>query len=375
MARTQTIDSDAAWPEADRLEGQPHPRETFDLRGQQNAQDILSEAITSRRIHHAWLLGGPKGIGKATLAYHFARALLCIPEELADSENPFSAKADSKTSRQVIALSHPRLLVIRRPYDPKTKRFPAAIPVDEVRRLRSFLSHTAESGTRRVVIVDSADELNISAANALLKSLEEPPPRTVFILISSAPGRLLPTIRSRCRRLSLDPLDADDLKAVVHALLSSGTEGTAMPEPELDKLIQMANGSVYRALALIEYDGLQMQARIENFFANLPRMDDSAIHVLADQLSGSQHEQQFQLFLDLFEEALADQARRPIMTSATGASVTSDTPVIPIERVAALAKLWETLARDRAQAWSLNLDRKALILHYFESVEALSRGA
>jgi DNA polymerase-3 subunit delta' len=157
-------------------------------------------------MHHAWLLGGRKGIGKATLAYRFARAALAHPSERQSDRASLDIAEDTRASRQVRALSHPGLLVLRRPYDDKGKRFAASIPIDEVRRLRSFLSHSAGEDAWRVVIVDEANELNVNAANALLKSLEEPPARAVFLLVSSAPGQLLPTIRSRCRALSFQPL-------------------------------------------------------------------------------------------------------------------------------------------------------------------------
>src|SRR4029077_2872691 len=146
-----------------------------------------------------------QGIGKATLAYRFACSALASPHERASGGETLDVADDTRAARQVRALSHPGLLLLRRPYDEKAKRFASAIPVDEVRRLRSFLSHRATDDGWRVVIVDDAKELNVNAANALLKSLEEPPQRTIFLLIAPAPGKLLPTIRSRCRMLPLNP--------------------------------------------------------------------------------------------------------------------------------------------------------------------------
>ena len=164
-------------------------------------------------MHHAWLLAGREGIGKATFAYRLARHVLARPEERDPFGQSLEVAADSTAARQVAALSHPGLLVLRRPYDTRTKRFGASIPVDEVRRLKSFLGLTAGDGAWRVVIVDAADDLNINAANALLKSLEEPPKRAVFLLVSSEPSRLLPTIRSRSRRLDLAALAAGAIEA------------------------------------------------------------------------------------------------------------------------------------------------------------------
>ena len=207
MARAPTLKDTEAPPEADRLDGAAHPRETTTLFGHGAAEATLAQSFAGGRMHHGWLLSGREGIGKATLAYRFARYALATPAQRDPSNRSLDIPPASTAARQVLALSHPGLLVIRRPWDAKNKRHTTSIPVDEVRRIKPFLAHTAEPGAHRVVIVDSADELNANAANALLKSLEEPPPATTFLLVTSEPGRLLPTIRSRCRMLDLAPLD------------------------------------------------------------------------------------------------------------------------------------------------------------------------
>src|SRR5918996_4121583 len=186
--------SRAALAEPDRLDGSSAPREVDRVFGHEAAEREFADALASGRLQHAWLLVGPEGIGKATLAYRFARAVLAEGEAVDPAHPVF---------RKVAALSHPNLLLIRRSWIEKTKRYSQWIGVEEVRRLRAFLGHSAgEAGWRRV-IVDRADELNQNAANALLKALEEPPPKTLFLLISSAEGRLPVTIRSRARILRL----------------------------------------------------------------------------------------------------------------------------------------------------------------------------
>ena len=216
MARARAEESETL-PEADRLEGFPHPRETGLLIGQDAPERTLAAAFASGRMHHAWLITGRQGIGKATLAYRLARHVLARPEERDRSTTSLRIAPQTAAARQVTALSHPGLLALRRPCDPRTRRFTSSIPVDEVRRVKSFLALTGGQDAWRVVIVDSADELNVNAANALLKSLEEPPQRALFALICSEPSRLLPTIRSRCRRLECSPLAGADLKRAVAA--------------------------------------------------------------------------------------------------------------------------------------------------------------
>ncbi|MEZ5773695.1 MAG: DNA polymerase III subunit delta' [Hyphomicrobiaceae bacterium] len=283
--RGAEIAAEEALPEIDRLEGFPHPRETRQLVGQQAAEQALAQASATGRMHHAWLLTGPEGIGKATLAYRFARFALqggggggLFGEPPATLDAPI----DSPAAALVRGLAHPGLMVVRRAYDLKRKRFPASIPIDEVRRLKPFLSLTAEAGEARVVIVDRADELNVNAANALLKSLEEPPPATTFLLISSEPGRLLVTIRSRCRRLELHPLcDADLGRAIAAPWRRPASQ---CPSRRGTLLAGIARGSPRRALALVSGSGLKLYERLLAIFEALPALDQGAILKLADEV-------------------------------------------------------------------------------------------
>jgi DNA polymerase III subunit delta' len=373
MARAPLAMDIEQLPEADRLDAFPHPRDTATLFGQETAQQMFADALASGRMHHAWLLAGEKGIGKATLAYQVARAALADPGERDMFGQGLAIAPGSRTDRLVRALSHPALIVIRRPYDPKTKRFPQIIPVDEVRRLKGFLSLSAGEEGRRVVIVDSADDLNPNAANALLKSLEEPPGRTIFLLITSAPGRLLATIRSRCRVINMPALSDDDLKRAASQAL--GAAGEKLPEAnEWDQLLPLAGGSAGRALELLGGSGLALQARIEQIFGLLPKLDLKAVHGLADELQPLAQDRKFQLFMDLFETRLA----RLISVAATGQGGERETAlarrIVGEGRLASFAELWETLAREKADIVALNLDRKSFILGAFARLEAASRG-
>ncbi len=372
MARAPAIQDTEALPEADRLEGFPHPRETRVLIGHGEAERELAQTFAGGRMHHAWLIAGREGIGKATLAYRLAQHMLARPDARDPAGLSLEIGAQTAAARQVRALSHPGLLVLRRPYDPRAKRFAASILIDEVRRLKSFLGLTAAENTWRIVIVDSADELNINAANALLKSLEEPPQRALFLLISSEPSKLLPTIRSRCRRLDLEPLAGEHLQTAAEAALAAAEmePPAAQQWPLLERL---AEGSVRRALQLAGSGGLELYARIEAIFAALPAIDWPAAHVLSDQLGLTAQEQRFEAFYNLFLDLLA----RLIRARAAGHREVPEFGVaqrlIPEAGLPAWAELWETVLRERDEAVLLNLDRKALIMGTFARLEALAR--
>lgn len=373
MARAPAVQEIEELPEADRLEEFPHPRATKQVFGHDPAERELAQAFASGRMHHAWLITGREGIGKATLAYRFARHVLARTEERDPRAEKLEVPETSTAYRQVLALSHPGLLVIRRPWDHKTKKHITVIPVDEVRRLRGFLAHSAGEGAWRAVIVDTADELNIASANALLKSLEEPPPRTVFLLVSSEPGRLLPTIRSRCRRLDLQPLGNADLRnAVLQAI--GATDGAAPPEskswPVLERL---AEGSVRRLLMLSGGKGLELYERVTTLLKTLPKVDWAVVHTLSDELSGAANEARFELFYEL----LLGELSRIIRARATGGG-TPDHLALSEKLIAegalpAWAELWERIISDKAEAMAINLDRKALILELFAGLAKAAR--
>lgn len=374
MARAPATHEIEEFPEADRLDGFLHPRATPRLYGHERAEEALRTAFASGRMHHGWLLAGPEGIGKATLAYRFARHALADAAERAPDS--LDVGMDTRAARQILSFAHPALLTIRRAYDLKTKRFPASIPIDEVRRLKSFLGRTADESAWRIVIVDRADELNVSAANALLKSLEEPPPRTVFLLISSAPGRLLVTLRSRVRTLELSPLGDEPLRrALTQAFAEAGDEApAAAPSPsEWERLARLSGGSVRRVLSLHAAKGLALQDKITALLAGLPSVDWAAAHALGDELAGQAADQRYELFFELLTDAIG----RLIAVEARGEGLADEAALakrlIGPARLASWAGLWERVAADKADVDALNLDRKALILNVFSMLQAASR--
>src|SRR5262245_31086008 len=267
----------AGLEEPDRLAGFSSPREVERLFGHEAALAEFHDALASGRLHHAWLLVGPEGVGKATLAYRLARTLLAEGERGVGRDRP--------VFRKVASLSHPNLLLIRRSWVEKSKRYSQWIGVEEVRRLRAFLGHSAGEGSWRVVIVDRADELNQNAANALLKALEEPPPRTLFLLISSAEGRLPVTIRSRTRMLRVTGLSDEELAKAVRAALERDEH--EIDEETLAAAFALSEGSVRRALDLVSNGGIELYREILAALGALPEIEGPDLHRLVDRLAGA----------------------------------------------------------------------------------------
>jgi DNA polymerase-3 subunit delta' len=230
--------------------------------------------------------------------------------------------------------------------------------------LRGFLGHTAAEGTWRVVIVDTADDLNPNAANALLKSLEEPPTRTVFILLASEPGRLLPTIRSRCRILPLAPLGPDDLRRAASA--AAGQERSQNLSESMEAL---AEGSVRRLLELSDGTGTKLHERIQAILSALPKIDWGAAHVLADDLGSPAADQRFETFFTVLLSVLA----KAIRDAAAEQGAMPAAWTIPSERASVWADLWETIGREKDEAVELNLDRRALILSTLSRLAAAAQ--
>lgn len=375
MARARVIEDAAAEapPESDRLADWPHPRETPALYGHDQAEREALEAVASGRLHHGWLITGEEGIGKATFAYRFAKFLLAQPE----TPPPGIATLDSsdeRTARQIAGLSHPGLFVVRRGWDAAGKKTRQTVAIEDVRQLRHFLQHTAVTPWR-VVIVDSADDLNPNSANAILKSLEEPQPRTVFLIVSASPGRLVPTIRSRCRMLRLEPLGESDLQRAVTQ--SCALAGRPAPEAgEMRALGLWGRGSPRRVLQLLDKEGLAIANLLTALFAGLPTLDRGALQRLVG-LTGRRDSEAYTIAFDLIEEFLAGAARASVLEQdegrlphlgALGRLMTPDS-------LADWGELWETIREARGEAERLNLDKAALMLTVFDKIERTAKAS
>ena len=331
-------------PIHDRIDGLPQPFEHGVFKGHEESEAQFLKSLSNGRVHHAWLLSGPRGIGKATFAYRIARALLqqeddLFPSSRHDLDN--AANPDNRTFRQIAVGAHPNVLDLRIPYDEDRKRFKTQLTVDEIRKTVAFFSSTAGEGGWRIAIIDTADDLNISAANALLKILEEPPAKTIFFLLSEKTGRLLPTIRSRCQKLNFSGLGTQDIISVLNEL----DVGQSVSEAVLTQNSEVLQGSVRRAF-LFTNEG---NADVRNAFERVMATGDPDIremHKLAEVVSARGEEDRYQFFRDFVEDYLSRK-----LSDGEGS--------VPL---VTWAEVWEKVQNRLATAERFNLDRKHTVL-------------
>ena len=316
----------------------PHARDVYDLDGQAGAELAFLHAIERGRLHHAWLLAGAEGLGKATFAFRAARRLLGAAPD--PSRGPLGASPDDPVSRQVAARSHPDLMVLQREAEDGKPR--KSIPVDEARALPEFFAKSPAAAPYRVAIIDAADDLNVNAANAVLKTLEEPPPRGVLLLVTHSPGGLLPTIRSRCRRLRFEtpPREAAARWVMDHAQVG---------EHDAERLLTMARGAPARAWRLAEAGALDVDAQARELLRDLPRVNDSAALLIAEKFRGAEGAARFEMLFD----RLADQVHEMAAGQAL-ADPGADHGARALDR---WAEAHEMLVRIPREAEALNLDR------------------
>jgi DNA polymerase-3 subunit delta' len=331
---------------ADRIEPVP-PRETTVLYGHAEAENALLAAYRSGRLAHAWLLGGCPGVGKATLAYRMARFVLAHPDHSllpVATATSLHVDAEHPVARRVAAQAHGDLLVLERTINEKTDKLRQEIQVDDVRRSVTFFGSTPAEGGWRIAIVDAVDELNGEGANALLKILEEPPRRALLLLVSHSAGRVLPTIRSRCRLLTLRPLPAGDVARAAAAAI-----GQDPAAPEITAAAAVAEGSVRRALALLDRDALDLRNRVLTLLDRLPALDRRALHALGDRLYGTEPAT-LAAFVDTVNGWLAGRL-------ASG----PQEPAV-LDRI---ARIWEQFNQAAGDVETFNLERKPLVFNVF----------
>ena len=355
-------------PESDKTDGCPHPRKTLNLFGHKKAQTEILDALKNEKIHHAWLVCGSKGIGKATLVWKMARTLLTM-DPLATISNHSNSPTNLNVAiehpiyKRTLALTEPKLHLLRRNWDPKTERFRQSITIEDIRALKGFFNLSSTDDGRRVVIIDSADDLQTAGANALLKVLEEPPAKTTILIVSHNPSRLLPTIKSRCRILNLKPLGYKDLQQGIAQVLEMDNKIT-------DSISELANGSIGNAMHLLNNRGIETYESLCQLFGLSPSFDRPKAIELTSELTRKNSEQNFDILismLNIFINRLA----------LTGAGAPPQVEVVQSEfnilnklsPNLSSAKIWSELGQNilnnAIKAKTVNLEPSSVILDLF----------
>ncbi len=362
----------------------PEPRQNPALVGHEAAERALLDAWLGGRLAHAWLISGPEGIGKATLAYRFTRFVLAGSGKAAAGPDLFGGGSPATAPdslylapehpvfRRVAAGGHSDLITIERTVNEDTGKLRSEIVVDDVRALGRFFHLTAGEGGWRVAVVDCADELNHNAANALLKVLEEPPANSLLLLVAHNPGRVLATIRSRCRKLPLRPLTEEQVTALLAGYVPEQSAAEAAA------LAHLADGSPGRALALAAEGGLELYRDIGGLLETLPALDVEALHVFGGRFGRAGAEQAFRTLASLIRWWLA----RLIVVAAGGPPPghrLADAEAALIGRLTGAGGLdcwlevWEKINRLLARTETANLDRKQVVLNVFLAIAGAVR--
>ena len=365
------------------------PRENYLFRGHDHAELTLKRAFDSNSLAHSWLISGPKGIGKATLAYRFARYVLSSgnlgglntdsPEFLKKDiliENgpsnietgPLYISPNHSVFKRVAAGGHADFMSVERSINEKTGKLRTEIVVDDVRSIGNFFNLTAGEGGWRIVVIDCADEMNLNAANAVLKVLEEPPPRSLLLLVSHNPGKLLGTIRSRCRKLSLQPLERD----FVYSLLQSWL--LDFDKVSIETLATIADGSPGRALALASDGGVSIYQDMMSLLGTLPKLDVASLHAFSGRLGKPGSDDAFRTISELIRWWLArmilakgrGEGSFTILTEPEKTFMDKIGNVVSLER---WFELWEKINRLLNKTDQINLDQKQVVLNIFLLLE------
>ncbi len=344
------------YPQADQAPGCVHPRETYDLIGHKEAEQKFLQALNQDRLHHAWLISGVPGVGKATLAYRMIRRLLGGRSLLDDS---LDISRDDPVSQRVESLGHGDFFLLRRPYDFKTKKLRSEIPIAETRKLSEFYTHKASEGGWRICLVDSIDEMNRNSENAILKTLEEPPDRAIIILISHNPGRLLPTIRSRCLNLQLRPVAEEELASWLRRRHSDASDNI------ISAATKLSRGGPGKASALVSNSDAVL-GPLTRYISSLGNSDARLDQMIANGLAPKGARAQRNLFWEALQDVIQTQAR----FSATGEWLGAFKP-LPVEKSADVWEgLWQKCCHLQSREQALNMDKKAVMLDMLSSIRS-----
>jgi DNA polymerase-3 subunit delta' len=355
-----------------------HPKFNDLVFGHEKAERDFLDSFNSGRLHHGWLITGPKGIGKATLAWKCAKFLLSDDEtssndglfgdDLTSSAASLDIDPEKPVIQRIKSGGHGGLITAERGINTKTGKIRGDIVIDDIRGIISFFSRTSSEGGWRIAIVDAADEMNANAANALLKVLEEPPEKSILFLVAHSPGRLLPTIRSRCRTLELNPLSNDSVKAML-----------AHRYPEMDMqtmntLMALSAGAPGRAIEMERLGGAQIYAKTFKAISSVPALNIPNIHQLAVELAAVKADAEYRLFIQIFTAFIERITKAKVLDDPTIEIINNENQ--QLSRISSMARvdkwleLWEKVGHLIQRADAVNLDRKQVIVSLFSELKA-----
>ena len=345
------------------------PRNQEKLIGHSDAEVDLINALKSQRFHHAWILSGNRGIGKATLAYRLARYILSDIKENDEIKKNLNVPRDSDVFKRVASSSHSDLMTIEREINEKGQ-LRSEIVVGDVRRINKFINLTPGESSWRIIIIDESETLNRNAENALLKYIEEPPDRTLFLLVTNSVTKLLPTTRSRCRQLTLNPLDPSDVKRFLLQLEICSKINSS----DLDILVELSEGSPGKALNILNGEGVELFKKISHLFSQLPEIHSVDLNFLTDQMSRKNGTEIFRLSSELLLWLIS----KSIKASATNKFIELE-KLTGISQQSALinsmnknqsldqwVEVWEKVNELFSGVEPLNMDRKQSFCNAFK---------
>lgn len=369
---------DAQFPEflSDCIDGALHPVQTADYFGHDDQIHGLEQRLIRQKLHHGWIFCGPRGVGKATLAYHFARVLLGFSGRLEAGQGLLAASSAvraEKAGRLIGHFAHPDMRVLRRSYETKTKKFNSFIRIDEMRACREMLNTTASMGGYRFVLIDKAEDMNEATSNALLKMLEEPPARTVFVLIADAPGQIPVTVRSRCQLLKFHGMEFENFKAALVCQLDQYDGETARDFDWLD-VWHLADGSVGAGFELLTGKGLLHYQLLLKLMESLPVIDGRLLNQFIEGVLRDKSGQDYKDALQMMRALLA----RLIKGQAAGLELSARELRLKDQLVKRGAidqwiVMWDTLFNKSLEVEEYNLDKKTHLMTSFFALRDLVR--
>ena len=362
---------------SDKIAGAPHPMLANEIIGHSSQKLSFLSSFASNRLPQCWLLVGEMGIGKASFAWLIAKFLLTTKYQPTDLKidlnetniNSILEPQSGSTLNRIISGSEQRVYIVRRGYNEKRKAFFKNISIEDVRKLQSYCSLSIADGGKRIIIIDTADDLNKSSSNALLKLLEEPPKNTIFLLISHQPNLLLPTIKSRCQKLSFSNLDQTDLGAVLTAI------GCKIEPSDEVSLSILSKGSAGAACRLINSNSINLYRDILNIASSLPNLNTNKILQLSQNYFAKAKPSEFEIFIEMMQHFFSRLCKTGVMQKPVLPSVTDNEAKIMKSLCPNLksARLWSEAANISLaklnKGYLLNIDIESLILDAFIYLE------